>query len=49
MEHQQTQANCKSVFKSGENTPLKKQFTKKWIEMINKIEKNKAARLTKPE
>ncbi len=43
MEHQQTQANCKSVFKSGENTPLKKQFTKKWIELINRIEKNKRA------
>ena len=36
MEHQQTQASCKSVFKSGENTPLKKQFTKKWIELIKK-------------
>lgn len=43
MEHQQTQASCKSVFKSGENTPLKKQFTKKWIELINRIEKNKRA------
>lgn len=27
---------CKSVFKSGENTTSKIQFTKKWIELINK-------------
>lgn len=32
---------CKSVFKSGENTTSKNQFTQKWIELINKIEKNK--------
>jgi len=32
---------CKSVFKSGENTITKTQFTKMWIEMINKIEKGK--------
>ncbi len=27
--------------KSGENTTLKEQFTQKWIEIINQIEKNK--------
>ena len=32
---------CKSVFKSGENTTTKIQFTQKWIELINKLEKNK--------
>lgn len=32
---------CKSVFKSGESTTSKNQFTQKWIELINKIEKNK--------
>ena len=32
---------CKSVFKSGESTTSKNQFTKKWIELINRIEKNK--------
>lgn len=32
---------CKSVFKSGENTTSTSQFTKKWIELINKLEKNK--------
>ncbi len=38
---------CRSVFKSGESTTSKTQFTKKWVEMINRIEKNKAVRLTK--
>ena len=32
---------CNSVFKSGENTTTKIQFTQKWIELINKLEKNK--------
>lgn len=31
---------CRSVFKSGENM-TKNQFTKKWIELINRLEKNK--------
>ena len=30
---------CRSVFKSGESTTSKAQFTKKWVEMINRIEK----------
>ena len=30
---------CKNVFKSGENTTTKIQFTKKWIELINRLEK----------
>ena len=38
---------CRSVFKSGESTTSKTQFTKKWVEVINRIEKNKAVRLTK--
>ena len=38
---------CRSVFKSGESTTSKKQFTKMWIELINKIEKNKAVSLRK--
>ena len=33
---------CKSVFKSGENTTSKTQFTKKWIELINRLERNKS-------
>lgn len=34
---------CKSVFKSGENTS-KSQFTKKWIELINQLEKSKSVK-----
>lgn len=32
---------CKSVFKNGEKTITKAQFTKAWVDMINKIERNK--------
>lgn len=38
---------CSSVFKSGESTTTKTQFTQKWIELINKIEKSKAVSLRK--
>lgn len=31
---------CRSVFKSGENM-TKNQFTKKWIELVNRLEKSK--------
>lgn len=41
MGKKETQVICKSVFKSGGNTTLKEQFTQKWIEVINQIEKNK--------
>ncbi len=34
---------CKSIFKSGENT-TSIQFTKKWIELINRLEKSKSAK-----
>ena len=36
-----TDTICKSVFKSGENTTSKSQFTKKWIELLNRLERNK--------
>lgn len=32
---------CKNVFLNGENTTSKSQFTQKWIELINRLEKNK--------
>lgn len=35
---------CKSVFKSGENTTSKTKFTKKWIELINRLEKSKSVK-----
>ena len=40
--NQQTNTICKSVFKSGGNTTSKSEFTKKWIELINRLEKNKS-------
>ena len=36
---------CKSVFKNGKNTTTKSRFTKKWIELINRLEKNKSAKI----
>ena len=38
--NEESKSVCSSVFKSGENTTSKTQFTQKWIELINKIEKN---------
>ena len=32
---------CNSVFKSGKNTTTEQEFTKKWIELINILEKDK--------
>ena len=34
---------CVSVFKSGESTTTKYEYTKKWIELINRMEKSKNA------
>jgi hypothetical protein len=33
--------SCISVFKNGENTTSKTEFTRKWIELITKLEKSK--------
>lgn len=41
MANEQTQAICRSVFKDNEETTLKTRFTQKWIEIINRAEKNK--------
>lgn len=43
-ENKTDQTICKSVFKSGENTTSKIQFTQKWIELINRLEKNKSVK-----
>ena len=32
---------CKSVFKSGESTTTEREFTDKWIELVNTLEKGK--------
>jgi hemerythrin-like domain-containing protein len=38
---------CKSIFKNGSDTS-KNQFTKKWVEMINQLEKKKKLNNYKP-
>ena len=38
---QPVQQMCQSVFKSGLTTTTRSQFTRKWIELINLLEKNK--------
>lgn len=43
MENREPEKRICSVFKSGESTTSKAQFTQKWIELINRMELNKAA------
>lgn len=33
---------CVSVFKSGENMTTTQEYTRKWIELINQIERGKS-------
>lgn len=47
MSKQKIQVSCKSVFKSGENTLTKSQFTKQWIELIRQLERNKGINIIK--
>lgn len=35
------QVACTNVFKSGDEATLKDQFNLRWIELINRMEKNK--------
>ncbi len=44
---EQNRKLCTSVFKGGENTTSKSQFTKKWIELVNRLEKNKGINFVK--
>ena len=41
-ENNEPKTVCVSVFKSGENTTTKQEYTKKWIELINRMEKGKS-------
>ena len=41
MANQGAQVVCKSVFKSGESTAIRHQFTRRWIELINQFEKSR--------
>lgn len=45
--NEQFQTACKSVFKSGETTTSKSEITKMWIELINRLEKNKDITVTR--
>ena len=42
-ENNEPKTVCKIVFKSGESTTTKREFTDKWIELINTLEKGKSA------
>ena len=42
-ENNEPKTVCVSVFKSGESTTTEREFTNKWIELINTIEKAKSA------
>ncbi len=42
-ENKESTTVCKSVFKSGESTTTEREFTDKWIELINTLEKGKSA------
>ena len=42
MAENEKSTTVKSVFKSGENTTTKQEYTKKWIELINRMEKGKS-------
>ena len=42
MAESEKSAAVKSVFKSGESTTTEREFTDKWIELINTIEKGKS-------
>lgn len=41
-ENNEPKTKCISVFKSGESTTTEREFTDKWIELINTLEKGKS-------
>lgn len=42
MAENEKSTTVKSVFKSGESTTTERDFTEKWIELINTLEKGKS-------
>lgn len=42
MAENEKSTTVKSVFKSGESTTTAREFTEKWIELINTLEKGKS-------
>ena len=47
MAENEKSTTVKSVFKSGESTTTEREFTDKWIELINTLEKGKSASFCK--
>lgn len=47
--NKESKAVCKSVFKSGESTTTEREFTDKWIELINTLEKGKSVAFAEKE
>ena len=41
VENNKPKIKCISVFKSGESTTTEREFTNKWIELVNTVEKGK--------
>jgi len=41
-ENNEPKTVCVSVFKSGESTTTEREFTEKWIELINTLERSKS-------
>ena len=37
---------CTSVFKDGSHTTTKDKFTQKWIELVNRLEKDKPIKVS---
>lgn len=47
MQTDNQQVICKSIFKNGAVITSKKEFTQKWIELINMLEKNKSVNVVR--
>ena len=46
-ESKESKTKCISVFKSGESTTTEREFTDKWIELINTLERSKSGNFCK--
>lgn len=47
IENKNEKSTCKSVFKGGKNETTSKDFTLKWIELINRLENYKTVNFEK--
>ena len=47
MAENEKSTTIRSVFKSGEGTTTEREFTEKWIELINTLEKSKSGNFCK--